>query len=353
MSLAMFQISLVRQGVPWLEIASAEFPRGQLTTVLGRTLSGKTSLLRSLAGLLSPDRGEIFLDGVSLVKQPVWRRDAAMVYQQFINYPHLSVFDNVAFPLRRQGKDDEAVHKEVNSVLERVGLSGFGKRKPFQLSGGQQQRVALARALVRRCGLLLLDEPLVNLDYKLREQMREEFRGLFVGQDNAIIVYTTTEPAEALMLGHQVAVMHEGRILQIGSPASVYERPATIDVAQIVDDPPMNILSGSIAEGTIRFGQVLVLDIPSHLSALAPGNYKFGIRSRDLRVVSSGGVLGTLAFSEVSGSETFLYAKGALGELAVQIEGIHDMTVGSPIRVEPEPKRLLAFGADGALIVAP
>ena len=353
MSLAMSQISLVREGVPWLEIAGAEFPRGQLTTVLGRTLSGKTSLLRSLAGLLLPDHGEISLDGVSLAKQPVWRRDAAMVYQQFINYPHLSVFDNVAFPLRRQGKGDQEIDKRVTSVLERVGLSALAKRKPSHLSGGQQQRVALARALVRGCGLLLLDEPLVNLDYKLREQMREEFRGLFIGQDNAIIVYTTTEPAEAFMLGHQVAVMHEGRILQINSPASVYERPASIEVAQIVDDPPMNILSGSIAEGRIRFGQVLVLDIPSHLSGLAPGNYKFGIRPRDLRVVSSGGVLGTLAFSEVSGSETFLYAKGPLGELAVQIEGIHDMTIGSSIRVEPEPKRLLAFGADGALIVAP
>ncbi|WP_374305516.1 ABC transporter ATP-binding protein [Ferrovibrio sp.] len=350
MSLKITDLTVIQDNVTFLGGISTSFPRGRLTTILGRTLAGKTTLLRSLAGLQMPDRGHIELDAKSIDKLPVWQRDVAMVYQQFINYPHLTVFDNVAFPLRRKGVATGEIRSRVAAALERVGLSDFSERRPSQMSGGQQQRVALARALVRRSNVLLLDEPLANLDYKLREQLREDFRSLFADQQDAIIVYATTEPAEAMMLGDQVVVMHEGRVLQIGAPHEIYERPATVDVARIVDDPPMNIVPAVVRQGRLWLGTEFALPLPTHMGGLSDGVYKLGIRAQDVYLVSEGGVGASLAFSEISGSETFLYVDSAFGELAVQMAGIHDLTLGAGLRVGFAPERLLLFSADGKLL---
>ncbi len=247
MSLVLDDLRLREGGVPFLDGITAEFSRGRLTTVIGRTSAGKTTLMRALAGLQGVDSGHIRLDGRAFETVPAWQRDVAMVYQQFINYPHLSVFENVAFPLRRRGLGDAEVRQRVERQLETVGLGTFGERRPSALSGGQQQRVALARALVRHAPILLLDEPLVNLDYKLREQLRDEFRRILGAQTDTIAVYNTTEPAEAMMLGDHVVVLHEGRVLQTGTPADVFDRPASALVAGIVNDPPMNVIAGELA----------------------------------------------------------------------------------------------------------
>ncbi|OPX38813.1 MAG: hypothetical protein B1H11_04040, partial [Desulfobacteraceae bacterium 4484_190.1] len=180
--------------VPHLDDVSLEFKRGKLYTILGRTLSGKTTLLRTIAGLETPQKGELTLHEKEFLSLPVWKRGVAMVYQQFINYPHLNVLNNVTFPLKRAHVPNSEAKKRAREVLSKVGLSQFEKRRPRALSGGQQQRVALARALAKRSDILLLDEPLVNLDYKLREQLREEFLNIFQGQNDAIVIYTTTEP---------------------------------------------------------------------------------------------------------------------------------------------------------------
>lgn len=172
MSLVLNSLSLRRNKEIHLDNVSLMFDRGCLTTVLGRTLSGKTTIMRTIAGLQDVDKGTLSRDGRSFGKLPAWQRDVAMVYQQFINYPHLSVFENVAFPLRKRKVAQNEIDRRVRGILETVGLDAFHERKPAQLSGGQQQRVALARALVRKAEVLLLDEPLVNLDYKLREQLR-------------------------------------------------------------------------------------------------------------------------------------------------------------------------------------
>ena len=221
-----------------------------------------------------------------------------MVYQQFINYPHLSVFDNVAFPLRKRKLAEAEVRSRVQRQLETVGLDGFAGRRPSALSGGQQQRVALARALVRHAPILLLDEPLVNLDYKLREQLRDEFRRLLGTQAETIMIYNTTEPAEAMMLGDQVIVLHEGRILQSGSPSDIFDRPASAVVAGIVNDPPMNILAGELDGDLIRLQGGVTLARGGHLERLKPGRYRFGVWANELQLDPQG-TSGRVTFSEV------------------------------------------------------
>ncbi|MCZ7461759.1 ABC transporter ATP-binding protein [Streptomyces sp. WMMC940] len=352
MNLCATDLCLTVDGVDHLRNVTATFEPGRLHTVIGRTMAGKTTLLRVIAGLEKADSGALTRAGGDFLGTPVWRRDTAMVYQQFINYPHLNVFDNVAFPLKRAGLPRDEIRRRVRQSLARVGLADFERRKPSQLSGGQQQRVAMARALARATGILLLDEPLANLDYKLREQLRDEFRTLFSDRGDTIVVYTTTEPAEAMMLGDVVLVMHEGRILQTGTPREVYERPATTTVASIVNDPPMNIFAGRIESGRVVAAGLQAVPAPAHLADLPDGRYQFGLRATDVGL-AAGGVGGEAVFVEISGSETFVHA--AVGEtpFVVQIEGIHDIGLGDPVELRLREGRLFAFDEQGALVRTP
>ncbi|MEG3630258.1 ABC transporter ATP-binding protein [Streptomyces poriticola] len=352
MNLSATDLCLTVDGVDHLRNVTATFMPGRLHTVIGRTMAGKTTLLRALAGLQKVDSGSLTLAGADFMRTPVWRRDTAMVYQQFINYPHLDVFDNVAFPLKRAGLSRDEIRCRVRQSLARVGLADFDKRKPSQLSGGQQQRVAMARALARDTGILLLDEPLANLDYKLREQLRDEFRTLFSDQGDTIVVYTTTEPAEAMMLGDVVLVMHEGRILQTGSPQEVFERPATTMVASIINDPPMNIFPGRLEGGQVTVAGFQATHVSAHLAGLPDGAYQFGLRATDVSLGSSG-VEGEVTFVEISGSETFVHVVVGGTPFVVQTEGIHDVPLGDLVRLRLRPDRLFAFDEQGALMRTP
>ena len=226
-----------------LNDVSFTMSKGEIYTIIGRTLAGKTTLLKTIAGLISPDSGKLTFDGKDFGNIPVWKREIAMVYQQFINYPHQTVYQNVAFPLKQRGMKKIEIHRRVMDALSQVGLEGFESRKIQALSGGQQQRVALARSLVKEAKLVLLDEPLVNLDYKLREQLREEFRGIFDSKasENSILIYSSTDPVEAMQLGGQILVMDEGRILQQASAKEIYENPISTKVSQITNDPAMTL----------------------------------------------------------------------------------------------------------------
>ena len=342
MSLQVNDLTLAVDGVTHLEGICANFERGKLTTVIGRTLAGKTTLMRAIAGLQPLDRGTLQLDAKNFSKLPPWRRNIAMVYQQFINYPHLNVFENVAFPLRRRKHSEEVIERRVRGVLDKVGLNGLEARRPSQLSGGQQQRVALARALAREADILLLDEPLVNLDYKLREQIRSEFRSLLADQVQTIVIYNTTDPVEAMLLGDTVVVMHEGRILQIGTPSEVFDRPASMRVASVVNDPQMNFIHGRKAINGIELAGGVRINLPSHLNSLAVGDYWFGIRANELRVGETS-VASQVTFSEVSGSETFLYVDSPVGSLTLQIQGVHIHNLNSNVGIGIPPERLFAF----------
>jgi len=198
---------------------------GGVTVLLGATEAGKTSLMRIMAGLDTPSQGRVLVDGADVTDVPVRKRNVAMVYQQFINYPSLTVAQNIASPLTLRGEANIA--QRVRTLAERLHIEPFLDRYPAQLSGGQQQRVALARALAKNAPLMLLDEPLVNLDYKLREELREELTQLFATGDSTV-VYATTEPSEALLLGGYTAVLHEGELLQYGATAEVFQQFAFV-----------------------------------------------------------------------------------------------------------------------------
>jgi len=355
MNLNLNQVSVESEAEIILKDISFDFQPGKIYVLIGRTTSGKTSLMRTIAGLLEPTDGEIHLGVTRLDEVPIWERGIAMVYQQFINYPQRTVLNNVEFPLLRAGVSKADAKAQALAMIEKVGLSEFVNRKPSQLSGGQQQRVAIARALVRNTRVILLDEPLMNLDYKLREQLREEFRVLFKSTENSVTIYATTEPSEALFLGDELLVMHEGRIIQHGKPNLVFENPANIDVAQIVNDPPMSILDAEIKDGKVTIGNLMNFATPSHLKTQKDGSYKIGIRASEVVLGGShsNSEEGEVSLSEVSGSETLLYVKLNIGEVVLQLEGIHDYYIGQKVTVSLAPERLFLFNMDGTLCAAP
>ncbi len=218
------------------------FERGTMNVLLGRTLSGKTTLMRIMAGLDVPTAGTVHWDDADVTGLRVQDRDVAMVYQKFINYPSMTVYETIASPLRLSGKSKVEIDKAVRGTAEMLRLDGMLDRKPLELSGGQQQRCALARALVKESDLVLLDEPLANLDYKLREELRAEIPKIFE-EAGSIFVYATTEPEEALLLGGHTATLWEGRITQFGLTPVVYRQPVDATTARGFSDPPMNFLN--------------------------------------------------------------------------------------------------------------
>jgi len=316
---------------------------GTVSVLLGATQAGKTTLMRLMAGLDVPSAGRVRVDGQDVTGQPVRQRNVAMVYQQFINYPSMTVADNIASPLKlRGGMDKAAIAQRVQALAEKLHIDPFLKRLPAELSGGQQQRVALARALAKDAPLMLLDEPLVNLDYKLREELRDELSALFAA-GNSTVVYATTEPTEALLLGGWTAVMDGGELLQYGPTAEVFHRPVSIRVARAFSDPPMNLLAG----GAPRLGLMLPAATP---------DTTIGLRASALRVAQRPGDIalpGVVELAEISGSDTFVHVATAAGELVAQLSGVHFFDLGAAITLYLDPAQAYVFGGDGLLKLAP
>lgn len=259
MQLALDSISKKVGAQTWLYDMSLALQSNAVTVLLGATQAGKTSLMRIMAGLDVPTQGRVLVDGKDVTGTPVRERNVAMVYQQFINYPSMKVFDNIASPLKLRGEKN--IDARVRELASRLHIEMFLDRLPAELSGGQQQRVALARALAKGAPLMLLDEPLVNLDYKLREELREELTQLFAAGQSTV-VYATTEPGEALLLGGYTAVMHEGRLLQYGPTAEVFHAPNSLSVARAFSDPPMNLMTATRQDGGVRLSDGTVLPLP-------------------------------------------------------------------------------------------
>ncbi len=314
---------------------------GTVSVLLGATQAGKTTLMRLMAGLDVPSQGRVWVDGQDVTGMPVRDRNVAMVYQQFINYPSMTVFDNIASPLKlRGGLDKNALRDKVMALAEKLHIEPFLQRLPAELSGGQQQRVALARALAKDAPLMLLDEPLVNLDYKLREELRDELSALFAA-GSSTVVYATTEPTEALLLGGWTAVLDGGELLQYGPTAEVFHQPASIRVARAFSDPPMNLLAGG-APG---------LGLPD----VRPDT-TVGLRASALRVQQRSGDLalpGSVELAEISGSDTFVHVATPAGELVAQLTGVHHFDLGAALSLYLDPAQVYLFGADGALLSAP
>ncbi|MBB4009751.1 ABC transporter ATP-binding protein [Allorhizobium taibaishanense] len=325
--------------------------RGSLNVLLGPTLSGKTSLMRLMAGLDKPTSGSIVFDGKDVTGVRVQDRSVAMVYQQFINYPALSVYENIASPLRLRKADKATIDREVKKAADLLKLTPYLERTPLNLSGGQQQRTALARAIVKQASLVLLDEPLANLDYKLREELREELPKIFA-EFGAIFVYATTEPSEALLLGGNTATLCEGRITQYGPTIEVYRRPADLVSAKTFADPPLNTVQAVRRDMHFMIGGIPVLTVPPHLMHVPEGPLTLAFQPHHLSLsadsTSSDGVLtARTMISEISGSESFIHLEYA-GERWVMLEhGIHDIEPGRDLQVQLDTRHLMAFDTEG------
>lgn len=329
---------------------------GTMNVLLGPTLSGKTSLMRLMAGLDAPSTGRIVWNGQDVTGQRVQDRAVAMVYQQFINYPSLSVYENIASPLRLLKMERKEIDRRVRLEAERMGIDHLLDRLPDELSGGQQQRTAMARALVRDADAVLLDEPLVNLDYKLREALRNELREIFSDR-SCVVVYATTDPWEALALGGRTAVLHEGRLIQFGETPEVYARPANETVAKVFSDPPMNLISGYLDADRARFNEGEAFAIPEHLRSLPKGDYSFGLRPYHLSLTRSSDadqrLVATVDVSEISGSETYIHFRlGGRPCVAVQ-EGVHTFDVDQEVELFFHPDRMFAYDRNEQLVAAP
>ena len=335
----------------WLYPMSLAPQPGAVTVLLGATQAGKTRLMRVMAGLDTPRSGQVRVDGRDVTGVVVRERNVAMVYQQFINYPSMTVFDNIASPLKLRG--DKGIDKTVRELAARLHIEAFLDRHPAALSGGQQQRVALARALAKAAPLMLLDEPLVNLDYKLREELRDELTQLFASSD-ATVVYATTEPGEALLLGGYTAVLDAGELLQYGPTAEVFHTPKSLRVARAFSDPPMNLIAADAASIGVQLkaGPELLIPLP----AAASKSLTIGVRASALRVLPRPGDVvlpGRVELAEISGSSTFVHVETAVGELVAQLTGVHFFDLGAPIVLHLAPSTAYVFDAQGALLVAP
>jgi glycerol transport system ATP-binding protein len=323
-------------------------------TLLGTTLSGKTTLMKLMAGIDKPTSGEVWFKGANVTDVPVQKRNVAMVYQQFINYPNLTVYENIASPLRVAGVPKRELDDRVAEVAELMRITPMLGRMPNELSGGQQQRAAIARALVKDADLVLLDEPLANLDYKLREELRDELPKLFAGRD-CTVVYATTEPIEALLLGGQTALMHEGRVVQYGPTSDIYRRPDSLLAAQVFSDPPINTADITKQGQHIVMQGGLEWDVGGRLKSIPDGPYTIGIRPHHIEPHAANGqavpIQGRVLVTEISGSESVVHFELAGHTWVSQSHGVHPFEVGEQAQLYADVGRALFFEPSGKRVV--
>jgi glycerol transport system ATP-binding protein len=356
MSVTLDHVTRTVDGVPHIRDVSLTLERGTLSVLLGPTLSGKTSIMRLLAGLDKPTTGRVLVDGKDVTGIDVRQRSVAMVYQQFINYPSFTVYENIASPLRVQGRPKEEIDRRVQEAARLLKLEPFMNRTPLQLSGGQQQRTAIARALVKGADLVLLDEPLANLDYKLREELRAELPRIFEAS-GAIFVYATTEPSEALLLGGNTLCMWQGEVLQAGETPKVYRHPDTLRVAQVFSDPPLNIVGIEKKNGSVQYAGGINAPATGLYAGLADGAYRVGFRAHQLEVAN--GAAGRHAFSatvtvtEITGSESFVHLHRDSQNWVAVLHGVHEYEPGETLDAALDPDNIFVFDGADRLVASP
>ncbi len=301
------------------------FAAGAITVVLGPNLSGKTDLCRLIAGLSTRATGQVCWHGEPLSER-ARQRQAAFVYQAFVNYPNLTVYDNIASPLRAQRMDREVADRKVTDLARGLGLEPLLKRLPHELSGGQQQRVAIARALAKEAPVLLLDEPLVNLDFKLREALEGELRDLLVAS-RTTVVYTSSDPREVFNVADEVLLLKEGRLLQSGVPMLVYDQPASLDAMALLSDPQVNRFERDGVAHGVR---------PEHLDVMPDEDdregYVFAMR---------------VTAAETNGVQTYVHGDVEAASWVVSLPGVRSVAPGSELTLRARPADVVRFaGAD-------
>jgi len=334
-----------RFGNVWaLRPLDLEIRAGEFMAFLGPSGCGKTTTLLLIAGIYRPTTGEIYFGDRRVDLLPPRERDVGMVFQSYALYPHLTVFENIAFPLRLKGMPHSLIQERVASVASLLGITEILSRRPGQISGGQQQRTAIARALVKEPRVLLLDEPLSNLDAQIRLQARSEIRRLH--QELGITtILVTHDQAEALAMADRVAVFRDGRLHQVGTAQELYERPADTFVAAFVGHPPMNLLEGAVEDGFFRAGEV-VIPVPE---SWPRGEGVLGVRPEDLKLGE--GVPSSARVVEPMGREVLVTAELGAGKVVKILTNPQVRVMpGSAIQVSFPPEKLYLFGQDGRRI---
>jgi ABC-type sugar transport system ATPase subunit len=336
-----------------LDALDLEVKEGEFVSLLGPSGSGKSTTLNLLAGLMDADSGTIRIGDRDVTPLPPEARDIAMVFQNYALYPHLTVFENIAFPLeaRKPRPSAAAIRAKVEQVAGTLGIAMLLARMPKEISGGQQQRVALGRAMVRDPKVFLLDEPLSNLDARLRIRMRRDLKALHAALGSTI-VYVTHDQSEAMTLSSRIAVFNHGKLQQYAPPSEIYDRPANVFVANFVGDRETNFLEGALREGPVFESPLGAIPLGPGPAALAPGPYRLGVRPEAVGVDADPHGTARLVMRELAGADLFLTLRGADGTEVVARDDPHatPLSEGEAVRLRFDPQRLHLFDAAGEAV---
>jgi ABC-type sugar transport system ATPase subunit len=340
-----------------LENLSFNVAEGRFFVLFGPSSVGKTTTLRTIAGLVAPDRGRVELFGKDWTHELIAGRGVSMVFQSFALYPHLTVYENFAYPLVEAGLGREEIARRVKETAAMLRLDGKTDRKPSTLSGGEQQRVALGRSLIRRPRILLLDEPLTNLDAKLRHDMRAELKRLH-RQFGLTIVYATPDELEALSMGEEIAVLRGGAVVQIGTPDELYETPRDVYVAAKIGSPHMNMIKGALArDGSALESAFGALPFARKLDAAEAGEAAVvGIRPSDVRFAARGeqGFNASIAMLEPLGDVTVVSVEsgGEMLRMVLPESAASGLRPGQQAAVVLDPSKFHIFRASSGQVIA-
>ena len=337
-------------GVIALDNVTFDVKDGEFFVLLGPTGAGKTTTLRVIAGLERQDEGNVLFDGEAVDNLTPPDRDVAFVFQQYSLYPTMTVFDNLAFPLRSPLRKLSAaeIKQRVEDAARTLRISHLLERKTAHLSGGEMQRVSIGRAIVRQPRVFLMDEPLSNLDAKLREALRVELQHLQRTQGSTTL-FVTHDQVEALTLAHRIGVLSEGRLIQIGTPEDIYDRPASTFVAQLVGTPRINLFPGLCENGTV-YAEGSELHLPLPRSASIPQRFLLGVRPEDVTINPEGQYTGEVLLTEPLGVETIVHIGTGQQRLLSLVPGITPLRVGDNVRFDVTHNRLHCFDLDGKRI---
>jgi multiple sugar transport system ATP-binding protein len=334
-------------GVTALKEVTFDVQDGEFFVLLGPTGAGKTTTLRVVAGLTKQDEGSVLFDDQKVDEFPPAERDVALVFQQYSLYPSMSVYDNLAFPLRSPMRNlpEDQIKVKVNDVAKTLRIEHLIDRKTAHLSGGEMQRVSIGRAIVREPRIFLMDEPLSNLDFKLREALRVELQHLQKTQGSTTL-FVTHDQIEALTMADRIAVLNRGQIIQIGTPEDIYDRPATTFVAQLVGSPRINLVKSERQDGNLHIEKSdLRLPIPPDCET--PQAVLLGIRPEDVIIDPAGGFAGQVALTEPLGVETVVHIRSQDQTLVSLVPGLTSLSKGDEVKFNILHDRLHCFDLDG------
>lgn len=359
MGITATNITKSADGYTVVDNVSLEIADGEFAVILGPTGAGKTTLLRMLCGVDRPDSGSVLYDGVDVTRVPTRKRSVAMVYQQFVNYPSMTVYENIASPLRlkrpRMGRSE--IDRIVRETADLVGLASVLDHLPAEISGGQQQRTAIARALAKGAKYFFLDEPLANLDFKLREELRGELKRIFQATGGAA-VYATPDPIDALSMASHVGVMRDGRLLQYGPARAVYDAPANVRVAEYFSYPTMNLAEARVERNggaRLRLSDELVIPIDGVAERIERHVCRVGLRPHALRPASAQSSDPTFTarveFAEVVGSDTEVFVSHGAHTFTVLIDHVQRFNAGDDMILAVDPHGLFIFDVETAELI--